>query len=282
MNNSVCVVALQMTSIDNMDHNLDQADQLLHTAHQAGAELAVLPEYFAWISSCDTDKLQFAEREGQGRVQDFLKLAAQRYQLWIVGGTLPIQSHTTKKVYNRCIVVTPQGNIVSHYDKIHLFGLNNGDEKFCESNTIEAGNTPTSAHTPWGALGLGICYDLRFPELFRALLPLDILALPAAFTFTTGSAHWNTLLRARAIENQCYVIASAQTGIHPGNRRTFGHSQIIDPWGNIIACEPEKIGIVMATLNLQKNQEVQNLLPALQHRRLDVFGTRLKDTFNNE
>ncbi|MES2207041.1 MAG: carbon-nitrogen hydrolase family protein [Pseudomonadota bacterium] len=282
MNISVCAAALQMTSIDNIDRNLEQADQLLNAAQQAGAELAVLPEYFGWISARDTDKLQFAENEGHGRVQDFLKLAAQRYQLWIVGGTLPIHSPTTNKVYNRCIVVNPQGEIVTHYDKIHLFGLNNGEEKFCESNTIEAGNTPVSAPTPWGNLGLSICYDLRFPELFRALLPFNILALPAAFTFTTGSAHWNTLLRARAIENQCYVIASAQTGTHPGNRKTFGHSQIIDPWGNILACEPEKIGIVTATLNLQKNQEVQNLLPALQHRRFDIFSTRLKDAFHNE
>lgn len=273
VNHSVCVAALQMTSIDNLNLNLDQADRLLRAAHEAGAELAVLPEYFAWISAHDTDKLSLAEIPGHGPIQEFLKQAAIRYRLWIVGGTLPIQTPEKQKVFNRCLVINPEGESVAHYDKIHLFGFTKGEERYCESNTITPGNTPQTATTPWGQLGLGICYDLRFPELFRALLPIDFLIIPAAFTFTTGSAHWNTLLRARAIENQCYVIASGQTGTHPGGRRTFGHSQIIDPWGTILACQPEEIGIITALVQTQRIAEVRQSLPALEHRRFSITNT---------
>lgn len=260
-----------MTSVDNLDLNLDQADRLLRAAHDAGAKLAVLPEYFAWMSARDTDKLALAESEGHGPIQDFLRHAAQNYHLWIVGGTLPIQAEEAHKVYNRCLVINPEGKSVVHYDKIHLFGFTQGQEHYCESNTITPGHTPKKITLPWGPLGLGVCYDLRFPELFRAILPIDFLALPAAFTHTTGSAHWNTLLRARAIENQCYVIASAQTGTHPGGRRTFGHSQIIDPWGTVLACQPEDIGIITATLSLSRISEIRQALPALEHRRFSVM-----------
>ncbi len=218
MNSSVCVATLQMTSTDNLNQNLHQADALLRKAHDAGAQLAVLPEYFAWMSAHDTDKLALAEMEGSGPIQDFLCRAAQDYQMWIIGGTLAIKTSDPQKVYNRCLVINPQGYIAAHYDKIHLFDFTNGTEKYCESRTITPGNIPQAVDTPWGRLGLSICYDLRFPELFRALIPIDILALPAAFTYITGSAHWNILLAARAIENQCYVIASAQTGLHPGGR----------------------------------------------------------------
>lgn len=267
MNAPICVAALQMNSIDKLESNLDQAYGLIHAAHMSGAQLAVLPEYFAWMSERDTDKLSIAETALQGTIQNFLCRTAKEFKLWLIGGTVPIQSTTPNKVFNRCPIISPDGLIVHHYDKIHLFSLSHGTEKFCESNTIVAGSSVSPFDLPFGRIGLGVCYDLRFPEFFRKQLPMDLLALPAAFTYTTGHAHWNTLLAARAIENQCYVIASGQTGIHPGNRRTFGHSQIIDPWGTVLAQKTEDIGIVTAHIDPLYLTNVRQRLPALMHQR---------------
>lgn len=266
------VAAIQMVSGTDLHQNLQQAQQLLQQAAHAGAELAVLPEYFAFMGQRDTDKLALQEPWGHGPVQDFLARTARELQLWLVGGTLPLASAEPQRASNSSLAYNPVGDCVARYDKIHLFCYDNGREHYDEAQTLLPGHQPTAFELidrngqAW-RVGMSVCYDLRFAELYRAL-QADILLVPAAFTHTTGQAHWEVLLRARAIENQAYVVASAQGGLHDNGRRTWGHSLVADPWGQVLAQHASGSGVVLAELDTAHLQQVRTQLPALQHRRL--------------
>ena len=266
------VAAIQMVSGPSLDTNLSEALRLLRQAAACGAELAVLPEYFCFMGHKDEDKLLLAEEPGLGTVQDFLSDAARDLKLWIVGGTLPMAIEDPSHAANTSLVYNPKGQCVTRYDKIHLFRYDNGREAYDEANVLRAGDTPVAfdlkdrAGQSW-RVGMSVCYDLRFAELYRALAA-QVLLVPSAFTFTTGQAHWEVLLRARAIENQAYVIASAQGGIHDNGRRTWGHSMVIDPWGEVLAMHAVGPGLALAELDLGRLGSVRQQLPALQHRRL--------------
>jgi len=233
--------------------------------------MVVLPEYFALMSSEDNANVLAREREGGGPIQDFLSETAARHEIWIVGGTLPLEAEAPNKTRNTALVFDDCGNRVARYDKIHLFGFEQNGEHYDEAANIEPGERVVCFDSPVGRVGLAVCYDLRFPELFRAMGDVNLIVLPAAFTHTTGHAHWETLLRARAIENQCYLVAAAQGGQHPHGRRTWGHSMIVDPWGDILACRPEGAGVVMADLDPEWIRLVRKCLPALNHRRPELF-----------
>ena len=266
------MAAVQMVSGRDVAANLAQAAQGLQAAAQAGAFLAVLPEYFCLMGHRDTDKLAIAEAPGDGPIQTFLAEQARALGLWVVGGTLPLRvPGRDDRVFNSTLVFDPAGRSVARYDKIHLFAFQNGAERFDEGATIEAGQEPVSFEAEGVRIGLSVCYDLRFPELYRRLgqpEPCDLLLVPSAFTYTTGQAHWEVLLRARAIENQCFVLAAAQGGTHDSGRRTWGHSLIADPWGQVLAVQPEGPGVVTAALNLHRRDRIRQQLPALQHRRM--------------
>ena len=269
MNTPVCrIAAIQMVSGPEVDRNLAEADRLIGEAAAAGARLAVLPEYFPLITGDETAKVRIREQEGAGPLQDFLRDAARRHKLWLIGGSCPMAADSPDKVKNSTLVFDDDGRRVARYDKVHLFGFRKGEECYDESATIEAGNEVVAFEAPCGQVGLSICYDLRFPELFRAMGEVDLIVLPAAFTYTTGQAHWEILLRARAIENQCYVLASAQGGRHPSGRRAWGDSMIIDPWGEVLARLPEGPGVVVADLDPARIAEVRASLPALRHRKI--------------
>ena len=265
------IAAIQMVSGPDVHTNLATARQLLEQAASQGAELAVLPEYFCLMGQRDADKLAIAEHPGSGPMQTALANAARELGLWVVGGTLPLRTPQPDRVANATLVFNPQGHCVARYDKIHLFRFDNGRERYDEAAVLAAGQQPISFDwTPRDGLGpikvgLSVCYDLRFPELYR-LLQADLLLVPAAFTHTTGQAHWEVLLRARAIENQAFVLASAQGGQHPNGRRTWGHSMVIDPWGQILALQAHGQGVVLAELDRQQLAQVRTDLPALQHR----------------
>ncbi|WP_347248686.1 carbon-nitrogen hydrolase family protein [Zoogloea sp.] len=269
MNTSVCrIAAIQMVSGPDVDRNLADADRLIGEAAAAGARVAVLPEYFPLITGDETAKVRIREHDGEGPLQAFLRDAARRHKLWLIGGSCPMAADSPDKVKNSTLVFDDNGRRVARYDKVHLFGFCKGEERYDEAATIEAGNEVVSFEAPCGQIGLSICYDLRFPELFRAMGELDLIVLPAAFTYTTGQAHWEILLRARAIENQCYVLASAQGGRHPSGRRTWGDSMIIDPWGEVLARLPEGPGVVAADLDPARIADVRASLPALRHRKI--------------
>jgi len=263
------IAALQMISTASVERNLETARALVERAAGEGAELAVLPEYFCLMGRSDRDKLAVAEPFGSGPIQSMLADAARRHRLWLVGGTLPLASGQADRVMNASLVFSPAGECVARYDKIHLFRYDNGREQYDEGRTLHPGSTPTAFAAGEWRVGQSICYDLRFPELYRALMrpPCDLICVPSAFTYPTGAAHWEVLLRARAIENQCYVIAAAQGGRHENGRRTFGHSIVIDPWGEMLAVLPEGEGIVSAELKRERIAEVRTQLPALEHRR---------------
>jgi nitrilase len=262
------IAAIQMISGPDVPPNLATAERLIAEAAAQGAQLVALPEYFPLIGAGDAERLAAREREGEGVIQRFLADTARRHGLWLVGGSIPLFGEDLAKMRNSCLVFDPQGRRLVRYDKIHLFSFRKGDESYDEAATIEAGDAPVAFAAPCGRVGLGICYDLRFPELFRALGAVDLLVIPAAFTDTTGRAHWELLLRARAVENQCYVLASAQGGRHPGGRVTHGNSMIVDPWGEILARMDKGEGIVIADLDAARIAEVRASLPALAHRRL--------------
>jgi len=266
------IAAIQMISTPEVSPNLATAARLIAEAAAQGAQLVALPEYFPIIGSSDATRLLAREPAGSGPLQDFLAGAAARHGLWLVGGSIPLMANVPDKLLNSCLVFDPAGRQVARYDKIHLFGFTQGAESYDEAQTIEAGPPPpVSFATPFGRVGLGICYDLRFPELFRAMAGQgapDLIVLPAAFTDTTGKAHWELLLRARAVENQCYVLAAAQGGQHPTGRMTHGNSMIIDPWGEVIARIDKGEGVVSAELDPARIAQVRTSLPALQHRRL--------------
>lgn len=264
------VAAIQMVAGGDLDANLDHAYALFKQAAQAGAELAALPEYFCLIGSKDTDKLAISEPLGQGKIQQFLAKTAKELKLWIVGGTLPLATKDPDHVRNSVLVYAPTGELVTRYDKIHLFRYDNGTERYDESHVLERGHQPVTFDLPskdghtW-RIGLSVCYDMRFPELYRSH-QVDAWLVPSAFTYTTGQAHWEVLLRARAVENLAYVIAPAQGGVHPSGRRTWGHSMVIEPWGQVLNVLAEGEGVVMADLDAGHLQNVRRQLPALQHR----------------
>jgi nitrilase len=264
------VAALQMVSAISVQANLDAAQALLAEAARAGAELAVLPEYFCLMGQRDGDKLAVRERPGEGAIQGFLAKAARELGLWVVGGTLPLVAGDEAHVRNTSLVFSPAGERVARYDKIHLFKFDNGRERYDESRVIEPGAQPVafdlrdrSGHT-W-RIGMSVCYDLRFPELYRAL-NADVLLVPSAFTYVTGQAHWELLLRARAIENRADVIAPAQGGTHENRRRTWGRSMVVDPWGAVLAQRDEGAGVVLADLQPEHLAQLRVQLPALEHR----------------
>lgn len=262
------VAAVQLISGPDVQRNLEEARRLIGEAAAQGAELVVLPEYFPIMGLKDTDKVAVAEPAGAGPIQAFLREMAQQHKIWVIGGTLPLQCQAPGKVRNTTLVYTPEGQVAARYDKIHLFGLDLGREVFRESDTIEAGRDVVTVDTPLGRIGLSVCYDLRFPELYRAMGPVDIIVVPSAFTETTGRAHWEILLRARAIENQAYVIAPGQGGVHPSQRETHGHSMIIDPWGTVLGQVEKGPGVVVAEIRPERLAHVRRSLPALAHRTL--------------
>ena len=260
------VAVVQMVSGLVVADYLERARLRVLEAARGGAALVVLPEYFALMGMADTDKLAVAEPFGHGPMQDAVAQMAREAGVWLVAGTLPLAGQNPGRVRNSCLVFSPAGECMARYDKIHLFGFSGLGERYCESDTIEPGDTPVAVDTPLGRLGLSVCYDLRFPELYRHLGEMTALVLPAAFTAVTGEAHWEVLLRARAIENQCYAIAAAQGGVHSSGRRTHGHSMIIDPWGRIVAELPEGEGVLWADLDPALLASGRNRLPALRHR----------------
>jgi predicted amidohydrolase len=268
------IAAIQMNSGDDVSANLAVAAKLLDQAAGEGANLAVLPENFAGMGRDDAFRVGIAEPEGRGQIQNFLSTAAARNRMWIVGGTLPLQSDDRERPFSSCLVFDSDGNRVARYDKIHLFdvAIPGSTEQYRESAHTAAGNRPIFVDTPWGGLGIAVCYDLRFPEMlrYRPRGRLDILAIPAAFTLATGQAHWNFLLRARAIENLCYVAAAAQTGSHPGGRRTWGHSMIVGPWGQQMAVVGEDVAPIVSEIDLDQLDRLRQEFPVLSHRRFQT------------
>ena len=260
------VAAVQMVSTPRVEENLNVAATLIAESVAQGADLVALPEYFPIMGLRDSDKVSVREADGTGPIQDFLAETARQHGIWLIGGSLPLIAGTSGKVLNSSLVYNPQGERVARYDKIHLFGFQKGKERYNESATIEAGNQPLAFDTPFGRVGLTICYDMRFPELYRRLGEVDLLVIPAAFTETTGRAHWEILLRARAIENQCYVLAIAQGGLHENGRETHGNSMLIDPWGEILARRDKGSGVVIGHIDHARIADVRASLPALKHR----------------
>ena len=263
---SVKVAGIQMASSPQVGSNLTEAERLIAIAAGQGAKIVVLPEYFCIMGIKDIDKVAVRETAGDGPIQRFLAKMAKKYKIWLIGGTVPISSNYPNKVRNSCLVFNDKGVQVARYDKIHLFGLDLGTEHYHEENTIESGNEVVVVETPYGKIGLSICYDLRFPEIYRAMGEVDIIVVPSAFTETTGKAHWETLVRARAIENLCYVIAPAQGGYHLSGRETHGNSMIVDPWGVILDRLPRGSGVVIANINREYQASLRQSLPALKHR----------------
>ncbi len=264
--------AIQMNSGADVAANLELAESLLRDASADGCSLAVLPENFALMPARARDKAGHAEQPGEGPIQAFLAQAAKRYGLWIVGGSMPLASPDPQRVYGGCPVVDASGRLQALYRKIHLFDVDLPDtnESYRESHSMYPGDEPALVDTPFGKIGLTICYDLRFPELFRTLVEAgaNMFTVPAAFTQTTGEAHWRVLLRARAIENLAFVVAAGQTGTHPDERRTFGHSMIVDPWGRVLAELPDGNGFVAAEIDTHAQQKLRSELPVLENRRL--------------
>ena len=266
------MASIQMVSTPNLNENLEVAARLIKAAAESGAQLAVLPEYFCLMGLKDTDKVNAREAAGSGPIQERLAAIAQDNKIFLVAGTIPLEAKESNKVLNTSLVFNPLGKQIARYDKIHLFGFQTETERYEESETIAAGSQPGQFaiklnEVDW-RFGLSICYDLRFPELYRSLGQVDCHIIPAAFTYTTGKDHWEILLRARAIENQCYVLASAQGGVHLNQRRTWGESMLIDPWGGILSQLPEGEGFIQGTLSKDKLKEVRSKLPALKHRKL--------------
>ena len=290
------VAAVQMVSGPDVAADVEAAGRLVAQAAAQGAQVVLLPEYFCLISGNDRDKLGIQEADAgeqpgaDSPLQHFLSATARQHGITLLGGTVPLKSPKINKICNSLLVYGPDGKRLARYDKIHLFGFQRGEESYDESVAIHAGRTPVVVDVPVGAaaravarmgapggadenevasirVGLAVCYDLRFPELFRQMAPLDLMVMPAAFTYTTGQAHWELLLRARAVEGQCWVLASGQGGTHPGSgRRTWGHSMLVDPWGEVCAVLPEGEGVVVADLDTERTAQVRESLPALRHR----------------
>ena len=267
------IAALQMTSGPEVAANLATARRLLAEARDAGACVAVLPENFSFMGRSEAERRQVVERPGDGPVQQALAGAAQDLGLWIVAGTMPIALPEDPRPANACLVFDDRGRQVARYDKIHLFDVDlpGRNEGYRESANAAPGRDPVVVDTPAGRIGLSVCYDLRFPELYRRLVAggAEILSVPAAFTAPTGRAHWEVLLRARAVENLCYVVAAAQSGLHPSGRETYGDSLVADPWGRVLARRPRGSGVVVAEVDLEAQQRTRRSFPALTHRVLE-------------
>ena len=276
---NIRAAAVQMISSTDPDANTAAMKRLVRQAAEQGADWVLLPEYWPLMGRNDTDKLAFAEplvsgRFGEtryARFQTALSETAAECGVVLFGGTIPLQSPDAGKVMNTMLVYGHDGAQIGLYHKMHLFGFSGLGERYAEADTISAGGDVPELSADEVPLAAGICYDLRFPEFFRAQRPFDVLLLPAAFTYTTGRAHWELLLRARAVENQCYVVAAAQGGEHESGRRTFGHSMIVDPWGEVLAVLPEGEGVVVADLDGARLQSVRTRLPALKHRLLQTI-----------
>nr|WP_297352742.1 carbon-nitrogen hydrolase family protein [uncultured Caldimonas sp.] len=274
------IAAIQMVTSCSVQGNLERAEDLIAQAAAAGAQLVALPENFAFMGRDDRDKLALAEPLDQGPIQGMLSGAARTHRVWLIGGSVPLATDDPQRVGNTTLVYGPRGERVARYDKIHLFRYDeqtpDGTRCYDEGCVLRAGGTPVAFEAEDDArrwrVGLSICYDLRFPELFRALMqpPCDVIAVPSAFTYTTGRAHWELLLRARAVENQCYVMAPAQGGVHENGRRTWGHTLIVDPWGEVLALQDEGEGVVLAELQAERLAQVRARLPALAHRRIGL------------
>jgi nitrilase len=267
------VAAVQLVSSPRVDDNLATAARLIAEAAAQGAQLIALPEYFCLMGMADTDKVKVREPLGRGRIQEFLAAQASTHRVWLVGGTLPLEASEADRVLNSTLVFDPQGARVARYDKMHLFRFTRDAESYDEAVTIAPGAevatfTLSLPQGPTLRIGLSICYDLRFPELYRAMGQPDLILVPSAFTATTGRAHWEVLLRARAIENLCYVLAPAQGGRHENGRATFGHSMLVDPWGEVVANRPEGPGVVLGDVDPQVIARCRASLPALSHRAL--------------
>jgi len=263
--------AIQMASSPSISSNLLEADKLIGEAAKAGAKLVALPENFALMGEHELDKIKAKEVDGTGPIQNFLSSVAKKYGVWVVGGTIPIAGDADNKVRATCLIYDDQGARVARYDKVHLFDVSvpGTQEIYRESDSIEPGDTPLVIDTPFGKLGVAVCYDLRFPEFFRSMgkQGMEILVIPSAFTAETGAAHWELLLRARAVENLCYVIAPNQGGFHLNGRKTYGHSMIIDPWGVVLDCYKTGGGFVSAEIDLERLEKVRSAFPVLNHRR---------------
>lgn len=265
-NGIVKIAGIQMASGPNVAANLSEAEKLIEIAVEQGAKLVALPEYFAIMGMKDTDKVKVAEKEGSGPIQEFLSNIAKKHEIWVVGGSIPLQSEQQEKIYNACMVYNDQGQLVARYNKIHLFGLSLGNETYHEEKTITPGKQVVTVDSPFGKIGLSICYDLRFPELYRTMGEVDLILIPAAFTETTGKAHWESLVRSRAIENLCYVLAPAQGGYHTSGRETHGNSMVVDPWGVVLDRLPRGSGVVIASMNRDYQSSLRKSLPALQNK----------------
>ena len=262
------IAGVQLASGPNVAANLNEARRLIGMAVAQGAKLVALPEYFAIMGMHERDKVSVREEEGKGPIQAFLAETAKKNGIWIVGGSVPLVSTDPGRVRNSCLVYDDKGRLVARYDKIHLFGFEMGKEQYSEERTIEPGSEVKVIDSPFGRIGLSICYDLRFPELYRAMKDVDIILVPSAFTETTGKAHWEPLIRARAIENLAYVLAPAQGGYHVNGRETHGDSMIVDPWGVVLDRLPRGSGVVVAGINPEYMQRLRKSLPALKHRML--------------
>jgi deaminated glutathione amidase len=263
------VAGVQMASGPNVAANLQEAGRLIEIAAGQGASLVALPEYFAIMGRKDTDKVRVRESEGDGPIQNFLAETARRHGIWLIGASVPMVSPSDSRIYNSCLVYDETGGRVARYDKIHLFSLDLGKEKFSEERTIEPGKQVKVVDSPFGRIGLSICYDLRFPELYRAMKDVDLIVVPSCFTETTGRAHWEALIRARAIENLAYVLAPAQGGYHLNGRETHGDSMIVDPWGVVLDRLPRGSGVVTAGINPAYQASLRKSLPALTHRSIN-------------
>jgi nitrilase len=268
------VAAIQMTSSADTAGNLAEAGRLLGEARSRGAQVAVLPENFAFMGTSEYDKFSIAEQQGVGPIQEFVASTARRLGMWIVAGTMPLRIAGQPRLAAASLVFDDQGRCAARYDKIHLFDVEipGREERYQESSSVQPGDEPVCVDTPAGRLGLAVCYDLRFPELFRRLLEMGAqwFCLPSAFTAPTGRAHWETLLRARAIENLCHVVAPAQSGFHRNGRETYGDSMIVDCWGRVLARLPRGTGVVVANIDLVRQREVRQNFPSVTHRRLQA------------
>jgi nitrilase len=263
------VAAIQMVSAPDVATNLAAAERLIAQASAAGARLAALPENFYLIGQHEGDKVKVREPDGRGPIQDFLSTAARKHGVWIVGGTAPIECGENDRILSASLVFDDSGRRVARYDKMHLFRFDGDGERYDESRTLQPGARAVALDSPFGRLALSICYDVRFPELYRALGSFDVMFVPSAFTVPTGRAHWEILLRARAVENQAYVVAPAQAGLHPSGRRTYGHSMVVDPWGDVLAQREDGEAVVLAEIDTERIREVRRSLPALLNRRLN-------------
>jgi len=265
---SMRVAAVQTVSGGSVDANLAAVEPLIVAAREQGAKLVLLPEYFGIFGARATDKVDARETDGHGKQQDFLSRVAREQQLWLIGGTVPIATADPARVRSASLVFDPLGRRVARYDKVHLFAFSQGDERYDEAKTIEPGSAGVTFDSPVGRVGLSVCYDLRFPELYRGYRDVALIVVPSAFTAVTGAAHWHVLLKARAIENQCYVLAAAQGGTHANGRRTWGHSLIADPWGQVLAQRVAGEGVIVAPLSRDSLHALRRGFPVLDHRRL--------------